>query len=171
VTIYVDYDGVCCAFAQKVSDLIGMDINSKKFDDLGQSKRNKLYSQVCDNLDFWINLEPMPDFKELWGYIKYWQPEILTAYPMWSKEAKDIAIKGKHLWNKKYTMVTEERFHCVERKDKQKYALNSFGMPNVLIDDKDRNIKEWESSGGKGILHTNAHDTILNLIRLGYNKV
>lgn len=166
----MDYDGVCCAFTQTVSSLIGMDINSKEFDDLGRSKRNKLYSQVCDNLDFWINLEPMPDFKELWGYVKYWQPEILTAYPMWSKEGKDIAIKGKHLWNKAHTMVPESRFHCVERKDKQKYALNSNREANILIDDKEQNIKEWTAAGGIGIIHINASSTILNLQSLGYRK-
>ena len=168
--MFVDMDGVVCWFRKAASSRIGMDVNSKEFDDLGQAKRNKLFSEACDTVDFWVSLEPMPDYNELWGYVKYWSPSILTAYPVWSKQAKDVAIKGKALWNKSHMMVPEQRFHCVERKDKQKFALNSERRSNILIDDKPKNIEEWIAAGGIGILHINAAQTILQLRNLGFIK-
>jgi len=163
--IYCDMDGVLVNFAKETSKRVGMDITSKEFEELGQAKRNKCYSEACDSVDFWSQLEPMPDYDLLWGYIKYWSPHILTAYPMWSKEVVDVAIKGKKLWNKKHMMVPEPRFHVVKRVDKQKFALN-----NVLIDDKDKNIEEWTAAGGIGILHVSAVQTIDKLKDLGYRK-
>jgi hypothetical protein len=42
------------------------------------------------------------------------------------------------------------------------------GIPNILIDDYDQNIKEWQAKGGIGILHKNAADTIAQPKKLGY---
>lgn len=39
---------------------------------------------------------------------------------------------------------------------KEKYACQADGTPNVLIDDFDANIKLWESQGGIGILYEDA---------------
>jgi hypothetical protein len=40
--------------------------------------------------------------------------------------------------------------------------------PNaILIDDRIKNIEQWESAGGIGILHTSAADTISQLKKLG----
>lgn len=172
--IYCDMDGVLVDFRKEVSSRLGIDITSKEFDDLGQGKRNKLYAEACDTVDFWTCLEPMPDYNELWGYIKYWNPHILTAFPMWSKEGIEVAIKGKEIWNKAHMMVPDVRFHCVARVDKQMYALNkqgyADGRANLLIDDKDKNIWEWEAKGGVGILHTSAAKTIARLKEIGYTK-
>jgi 5' nucleotidase, deoxy (Pyrimidine), cytosolic type C protein (NT5C) len=167
--IYCDMDGVLVNFRKAVSAKVGMDITSKEFEDLGQAKRNKYYSAICDSVEFWSQLEPMPDYDNLWGYIRYWNPCILTAYPMWGKEAIDVAIKGKQIWNRSHMMVPENRFHVVARVEKQKFALNIHGA-NVLIDDKDKNIDEWQAVGGIGILHTSAAQTIIQLRNLGFTK-
>ena len=53
------------------------------------------------------------------------------------------------------------------RSQKKSYAKTD-GNPNVLIDDYDKNISEWEKSGGIGILHTNVGKTIGELKRLGF---
>lgn len=171
--IYCDMDGVLVNFRKAVSAKVGMDIDSKEFIDLGQAKRNIHYSAICDSVEFWSQLEPMPDYDQLWGYIKYWAPDvqILTAYPMWGKDAIDVAIKGKQIWNKTHMMVPDNRFNVVARVEKQKFALNNTTFyPNVLIDDKDKNIEEWIDKGGIGILHTSAAQTIIQLRNLGYTK-
>jgi uncharacterized protein YbaR (Trm112 family) len=168
-TIYSDYDGVCCNFAKGVHAKTGQDIEHESWKAMHQGPRNKLYSEACDTVDFWANLEPMPDYHTYWGYIRYWNPAILTAYPMWGKDAIEPAKKGKAIWNRKYTMVPDSRFHVVARVDKQKFAINN-GVPNILIDDAPKNITEWEAKGGTGILHTSAVTTITKLKLLGFKK-
>ena len=47
--------------------------------------------------------------------------------------------------------------------DKAKYA----NKDSILIDDRKQNIDHWIESGGIGILHTSAKDTIKQLKKLG----
>ena len=42
------------------------------------------------------------------------------------------------------------------------------GENHILIDDRPKNIEEWESKGGIGILHTDAFSTIERLKEIGY---
>jgi hypothetical protein len=168
-TIFSDMDGVVANFEKAVDKKVGMSITSKAWNDMNQGVRNKKYSEACDTVEFWANLETMPDFGSYWGYIKYWTPSILTAYPQWGNGAIEVAKKGKWIWNKKHTMVTEARFHCVKREEKQKFARTN-GVPNILIDDMKKNIEEWNAAGGEGILHTSAVATITKLKGLGFKK-
>jgi hypothetical protein len=57
--------------------------------------------------------------------------------------------------------------HIVIRRDKEKFAVAN-GVPNILIDDWGRNIKEWQARGGIGIKHKSAAETIAALKKLGY---
>ena len=56
----------------------------------------------------------------------------------------------------------------VRRDQKQAFAKDRDGEPNVLIDDYIKNIKEWEEKGGIGIHHTSVPKTINDLKRLGF---
>ena len=47
---------------------------------------------------------------------------------------------------------------------KQKHS----GENRILIDDTAKNIEDWESAGGIGILHTDAFSTIAKLKEIGY---
>jgi hypothetical protein len=57
--------------------------------------------------------------------------------------------------------------HILVRRDKQKFAKIG-GVPNILIDDWSKNIKEWEAAGGIAIKHKSAAETIAALKKLGY---
>ena len=37
---------------------------------------------------------------------------------------------------------------------------------SILIDDREKNIREWEKAGGIGILHTSTKDTLRKLKRI-----
>ena len=50
---------------------------------------------------------------------------------------------------------------------KQFYATTA-GKPNILIDDFDKNIKEWEAKGGIGVHHISISKTIGELKKLGF---
>ena len=75
---------------------------------------------------------------------------------------------GKMKWLKKNTGFKRANVHLVLRSQKKSYAKTKEEKPNVLIDDYAKNIKEWEASGGIGILHTDVGKTINKLKGLGF---
>jgi len=42
------------------------------------------------------------------------------------------------------------------------------GKPSILIDDYEKNVREFINAGGEGIHHTNTSKTIAELKRLGF---
>ena len=48
------------------------------------------------------------------------------------------------------------------------YAVSDNLAPNILIDDNETNIEEWNKKGGAGIIHTSADESILALQKLGF---
>jgi len=71
-------------------------------------------------------------------------------------------------WLRKNLRLTQRsRIHLVLRSQKQNFAMTN-NKPNVLIDDHEKNIKEWESKGGIGIHHLSVSNTLIELKRLGY---
>ena len=106
--------------------------------------------------DFWANLEWMPDGKQLWDYIKQYNPELLTA-----PSREESSRIGKQEWVDKHLPGTPVIFK--QAKDKKDLA-----EPNaILIDDRKDNIAQWREAGGIGILHTSTSSTIKQLEKLG----
>jgi uncharacterized protein YbaR (Trm112 family) len=112
---------------------------------------------------FWANLEPMSDAMMLWRYIKPHQPYILSTPSKRMATCKPEKLEWirKHLGN-------VEHVYLVPREEKQKFAVTSDGTPNLLIDDYEKNIKEWVAKGGIGIRHINSINTISQLRKIGY---
>jgi hypothetical protein len=98
----------------------------------------------------------MPDGKELWNYIKGYNPELLSA-----PSREESSKIGKFTWVKRNIPGTKLLLKSAERK--QEYAT-----PNaILIDDRADNIQRWKDAGGVGIHHTSAENTIKQLQKLG----
>ena len=96
--------------------------------------------------------------------IAKYNPHVLSAY-----SGRDPNSKvGKMKWLDKNTKFKRANIHLVKRSQKQAYAKNRDGEPNVLIDDYLKNINEWEAKGGIGIHHTNVGKTIAELKKLGF---
>jgi len=60
--------------------------------------------------------------------------------------------------------------------EKEKYAKDNLGSPNVLIDDFGINIKKWGKNGGIGIKHkdykfTRTKEKLLELINGKYKNI
>ena len=106
----------------------------------------------------------MPGAKRLHDFIIRYNPHILSAYSNRDPNSRT----GKLKWLKKNTKFTRANIHLVMRSQKQAYAKNRDGEPNVLIDDYMKNIKEWNAKGGIGIHHTNTGKTIAELKKLGF---
>jgi len=127
---------------------------------VGSTVRNYMYPRLQNNLEFWSNLEWMPDGKQLWSHISNIKPSpiILTAPMKSDPEGGDH--KGKRLWVEKNIGNVVE---VIVERDKWKYAVQESGGQNILIDDTYRKIEPWGEKGGIGFLHKTAADTIASL--------
>jgi hypothetical protein len=98
----------------------------------------------------------MPQGKQLWDYIKQYNPTLLSA-PSRENESR----LGKRLWVK--NNIPGTKLILASRETKQNYA-----KPNtILIDDRPDTIDEWNAKGGKGILFISTEQTINDLKQLG----
>jgi len=105
---------------------------------------------------FWIKMRWMPDGKQLWDYIKPYNPKLLSA-PSYQESSKI----GKRVWVKREIPGTKLILRSADRKQE-------FATPNtILIDDRADNIQRWKNAGGVGIHHTSAENTIQQLKDLG----
>lgn len=116
--------------------------------------RDFMYNVLEDDVDFWANLPWMPGGQELWGYIRQFNPRILTS-PM-DKRGKLGSLEGKRLWLEKNGILPNIRELIFEH-DKFEHALDENGEPNVLIDDFMAKIGPWREAGGIGIHHPDAN--------------
>ena len=107
---------------------------------------------------WWVALDPLSDAKTLWKYISQYEVQILSACPSICRDDKAV-VAGKKAWVKKHLKPSPSKVNIVQRRDKK-----TFAAPNhILIDDHIKNINEWKSAGGIGIVHTSTIKTIKQL--------
>jgi len=160
--IYSDSDGVICDFYTGAEKLLGHQW-------IGGTVRDRDGAVLSQQHDFWETLPPMPDLDVYWGFLKKYNPQILTAVPSapWGFVWEQVE-RGKREWYRKnIPSIPHSHIHIVERQDKQNFARNG-QVRNILIDDHENNIREFEAAGGVGILHHSAKTTIIKLKELGY---
>jgi hypothetical protein len=105
---------------------------------------------------FWITLKWMSDGKQLWSYIKKYNPILLSA-----PSREESSRLGKRVWVKRE--LPDVKLILKSASQKQQYASPT----SILIDDRQKNIDQWNAAGGVGILHTNTANTIKQLKQLG----
>ena len=148
--IYCDMDGVIADFDKGYKELTGREAS---FD----TPKEEFWAPIQKaGAEFWIKLQWMPDGKQLWEFIKPYNPQLLSA------PSRDESSKiGKFVWVKRNVPGTKLILRSAERKQE-------FATPNsILIDDRADNIQRWKDAGGVGIHHTSAADTIQQLKDLG----
>ena len=152
ITIFCDMDGVLVDFLGGIA----RHLNKKEFE---QGDIDKvLLTDAGTSKGWWVSLDPMSDAKTLWKYISQYDIQILSACPSICKDDKAV-IAGKKAWVKKHLKPSPSKVNIVQRKDKK-----TFSAPNhILIDDHIKNIRDFESAGGVGIVHTSAIKTIKQL--------
>ena len=163
--IYCDMDGVLVDLIAGATKILGYDF-SKRYGYV--SGRHELWDKLAEDKMFWAELPPMPDMKQLWGFISTFRPNILTAVPAVRLVWDPPAGIQKAMWCEKNLGISRDRVYAVQRKDKKHFAKSSDGRPNVLIDDHQNNIQEFKSAGGIAVHHTSASDTIAQLEKIGF---
>jgi len=121
--------------------------------------RNFLYRVLMDNRRFWMNLKWLPEGKQLWEYIKKYDPVIL------SKPTDLQAVIGKKKWVKDNIGLSKERVQI--RYDKSPYAQYD-GKIGILIDDFESNTSKFQGAGGRTILYKNTPQAIKELKSFGF---
>lgn len=162
--IYLDMDGVLADFEKGVEELCGMKAlsqNGKR--DLRQD--DLMWSAIRETDHFYNRLDLMPGAKELFDLIRSRygdRCEILTGIP---REERGIVTAGqdKRAWTRR--MLSDQvKVNTVTRKEK---VLFCSGAGSVLIDDREKSIREWRNLGGTGILHVSAEQTLRELREMG----
>ena len=162
--IYFDMDGVLADFEKGVRDLCRLEALSQNgrrdpaLDDL-------MWERIREAGNFYDRLDLMPGAKEMFDavYGKYGDRcEILTGIP---REERRIvtAEQDKRDWMR-HLLSEDVKVNAVCRRHKQRYCT---GPDTVLIDDLEKNIREWKDAGGTAILHVSAEQTMAELKRLG----
>jgi hypothetical protein len=151
-TIYCDMDSVLVDFDLGYQKLTGM--TTQQADANGVETFWDPISKA--GAKFWITLQWMPDGKQLWDYIKKYNPILLSA-----PSREESSKLGKRVWVKRE--LPGVKLILKYASQKQEYASPT----SILIDDRQKNIDQWEAAGGIGILHTNTPNTIKQLQQLG----
>jgi len=159
--IYVDMDGVLADFKTAAVKTTGMSIN--KWMNIPSSKEK--WTPIKLKKNFWHTLPWMPGGKRLWSYVSKFDPHILSAYVEESYDPN--CIPGKTEWLRRNAgMTNRQKINLVRRKEKKLFAKK--GKPAILIDDYEKNVRDFQQSGGIGIHHTDTSKTIAQLKKLGF---
>lgn len=151
--IYCDMDGVLADFVTGATEYFKISPvhNQKAFNAawIGDQGTHQLPK---DWPTFWMDLPVLPHAVDLWKMIAPYHPSILTAIPhTWPSSAT-----GKHIWCRRHLPgfgARNEFLAVTHRSQKQRWAKQHDGTPNILIDDHAKNIAEWTSAGGTGITY------------------
>lgn len=153
--IFLDMDGVIVDFMEAVYKLHKLK-DFREWEKLGPEKYEKI-NQTGEK--WWSQMKWTSDGKKLWNHIKDGDVTILSATPR-DAESRKISLEGKKNWlSKNLGSSYKSNAILTTAVEKQNYAAGN----HILIDDSDRNIRQWISKGGIGILHKNTNDTIKQL--------
>ena len=173
--IYCDMDGVLTDFEKRFVSLLkqeGPKYYSKEV--INQVTRPKHFEAIegakefwnfIDNhigLEFWSEMEWMPNGKQLWNFIEQYTPVILT-----SPSRQNSSRLGKRIWVKEHlpsTPKVEFRFGA---------SKSDFANENaILIDDKPSNLEAFASKGGIALeVKDGEIQSVINKLKqLGYGR-
>ena len=153
--IYCDLDEVLVDFIGAADAAVG--------GSFAKADKETRWNAINQVKGFWRNIDWKPNAKRLHDFIIKYDAHVLSAFT-----GRDPTSKvGKMKWLKKNTGFKRGNIHLVLRSQKKDFATTD-EKPNILIDDYDKNIREWEAKGGIGIHHTDVGKTISELKRLGF---
>jgi hypothetical protein len=147
--LYLDMDGVQADFFKSWSNFEGV----SDYKDIPQPEESiqRLASQGPEAVyRFFRDLETLRGGLSVIKWLQQHNIDytILSAPLRYEREA---SIKGKREWLDKHHSGASE--NAIFASDKSKYATDSKGRPNVLIDDFGKNIVPWDKAGGIAIKH------------------
>ena len=154
-------DGVLVNMDKGFKDISG-GLSPKDYE--AKNGKHSFWTLVSKYPNFWINLEPLPDAKILWNYIKNNfknpAPVILSA----GDEQKNPTIGiQKEKWIRRHIDSKVQVIIADKGINKPNYIIASpVSTIHILLDDTQENIDAWKNSGDNrvGLPHKNAAESI-----------
>ena len=142
--IFIDMDGVLVDFFDAWAKLMG----KKNFRDIKDI--DKGLQAIRDKDDFWLKLRPTPNAGKLLALVR----KLKGSYTILSSPLADDPRSEPHkrMWVEKNLKQFPPKAVIITG-NKAKYAQQSDGTPNILIDDFGQNIDKWNAAGGIGVKH------------------
>lgn len=142
--VYIDMDGVLVDFFDAWAKLMG----EKDFRDIKDVAKG--LQAIRDEDDFWLKLKPTPNAGKLLALVR----ELKGSYTILSSPLADDPRSEPHkrMWVEKNLKQFPPK-KVIITGNKAKYAQQSDGTPNILIDDFGQNIDKWNAAGGIGVKH------------------
>tara|TARA_B100000900_G_scaffold299837_1_gene258394 strand:- start:138 stop:692 length:555 start_codon:yes stop_codon:yes gene_type:complete len=163
--IYLDLDGVLADFFSEWKNITGR--NWWELD-------NNLAAiqKIRDEKNFWLKLPLLSNSLKLLKILK----DNNQLYHILSSPLQNDqnCISQKKKWVKNMLKFYPPQ-KVIISSEKEIYAKDNLGLPNVLIDDFGVNIKRWENNGGIGIKHKDhkfkrTKEKLLELIDMKYQN-
>ncbi len=165
--VYLDMDGVLADFFHEYAKLAGVPENERGRHDyhlIPPNQREPVISQMVGT-DFFYRLPKFPNADRLVAMIvQLFGKYSICSSPLRGDHENSRAMKTA--WIQEQLNPQPETIVITPRKGK--YAKQSDGTPNILIDDRGSNITEWEAAGGIGIKYQadeNDLDTVVRGLR------
>ena len=163
--IFFDMDGVLADFDRGIVELCKMVPLPQNAKQRNEEKENEMWAKVKEVGHFYDKLEPIPGAKEMFDavYSKYGDKcEILTGIP---KPWRGIVTSAEDKVNWMRRLFSETvKINTVLRAEKKNFCT---GKDCILIDDFDKNTREWTQIGGTAILFTSADETMKTMKEMG----
>lgn len=144
--IYCDLDGVLVDLNKGIADATGVVGTSKGVDLRAIVHLRKSGHSISD---FFSNLDWTPDGKNLWNFLRPYNPWILTG----GSDGNDVT-NGKIDWCRKNLNIDLNKI--IVDSNKSRYASSNA----ILIDDYYKNVNDFRQAGGIGIIHLNSANSI-----------
>lgn len=143
--LFSDNDGVMADFEAGFKQIFGREFHSVPV--------GVAWNLIYKDPEYYFKLPLMAGALEYWERIRHLNPTVLTGCPTSGYEA---AADAKRRWIAHHLGADVKVITCFSR-DKQKHMT---GPGDVLIDDHEKNLKNWRTAGGHGILLV-THDQAL----------
>ena len=128
-------------------------MGKKNWRDIGSENISKALDKIKQTENFWLDLPLTSNAKNLINLVKQVKGEYnILSSPL---PGDPNSEPYKRQWIKKNlnSPKKKKKKKIFIRHDKESFATQSDGTPNILIDDYGVNVRKWEASGGVGFKH------------------
>ena len=171
--VFLDMDGVLSDFAQQAQNLCQIDVRSfvnrtTALTPVELAQQDKVFQLADYSNDFWKTMPKMPFAKEVFEYVRQNFDDVFMlskfAPPKQNPERLEAVSNLKKAWFYENICSDYPMDHLiVSNLSKSTFIRHP---EDVLIDDQENNITEWERAGAKGILYKDYSDLKEKILKL-----